>query len=326
MKFYKNKKVLITGGAGFIGSHLVKKLQSIGAKVHVVVKYNSFIDCPRISKIWNKINIIEADLRNTDSVLSFKNKKFDIVFHLAAYNHVGDSFKHVTENISSNLLSTVNLLNNGPKFKKFVHIGSSEIYGLQTKIPFNVEETPNPLSPYALSKFSSELFSIQQAKEKKLNIVCIRPFNTFGPYQSEKAIIPELIIKSLLNKEIKTTLGNQTREFNFIENIIDGILLIGKKSNFNNTPINLGSNKPVKIKNLIKIIHYLTNSQSSLKIGALKYRPNEIWKMQANNKFAKNVLGWKPRVDFKDGLKITINWYKNFLRMYNKDSLFIKIQ
>ena len=326
MKFYKNKKVLITGGAGFIGSHLVKKLQSIGAKVHVVVKYNSFIDCPRISKIWNKINIIEADLRNTDSVLSFKNKKFDIVFHLAAYNHVGDSFKHVTENISSNLLSTVNLLNNGPKFKKFVHIGSSEIYGLQTKIPFNVEETPNPLSPYALSKFSSELFSIQQAKEKKLNIVCIRPFNTFGPYQSEKAIIPELIIKSLLNKEIKTTLGNQTREFNFIENIIDGILLIGKKSNFNNTPINLGSNKPVKIKNLIKIIHYLTNSQSSLKIGALKYRPNESWKMQANNKFAKNVLGWKPRVDFKDGLKITINWYKNFLRMYNKDSLFIKIQ
>ena len=82
----------------------------------------------------------------------------------------------------------------------------------------------------------------------------------------------------------------------------------------------------MKIKNLIKIIHYLTNSQSSLKIGALKYRPNEIWKMQANNKFAKNVLGWKPRVDFKDGLKITINWYKNFLRMYNKDSLFIKIQ
>tara|TARA_B100000029_G_scaffold104579_1_gene95115 strand:- start:1950 stop:2930 length:981 start_codon:yes stop_codon:yes gene_type:complete len=326
MKFYKNKKVLITGGAGFIGSHLVKKLQSIGAKVNVVVKYNSFIDCPRISKIWNKINIIEADLRNTDSVLSFKNKKFDIVFHLAAYNHVGDSFKHVTENIGSNLLSTVNLLNNGPKFKKFIHVGSSEIYGLQTKIPFNVEETPNPLSPYALTKFSSELFSIQQAKEKKLNVVCIRPFNTFGPYQSEKAIIPELIIKSLLNKEIKTTLGNQTREFNFIENIIDGILLIGKKSNFNNKPINLGSNKPVKIKNLIKIIHHLTNSQSSLKIGALKYRPNEIWKMQANNKFVKNVLGWEPKVDFKEGLKITINWYKNFLRIYKKDSLFIKIQ
>ena len=91
----KNKKILITGGAGFIGSHLTQRLLNEGAKVSVIVKYNSIIDCPRLVKIWNKINIIEADLRNTDSVKDINKLKFDVVFHLAAYNHVGDSFKHV---------------------------------------------------------------------------------------------------------------------------------------------------------------------------------------------------------------------------------------
>ena len=117
MNNLKNKKVLITGGAGFIGSHLTKRLVDIGAKVTVIVKYNSIIDSPRLLKVWNKINIIEADLRNTDSVSEMKKMNYDVVFHLAAYNHVGDSFKHVFENVNSNLLSTVNLLNHGPKIK-----------------------------------------------------------------------------------------------------------------------------------------------------------------------------------------------------------------
>ena len=128
---FKNKKVLVTGGAGFIGSHLVKKLLEFNAKVSVVVKYNSIIDCPRIAKIWDKIDIIEADLRNTDSTLQLKNRKFKYIFHLAAYNHVGDSFIHINETMSSNLLTTTNLLEHGPKFEKFIHIGTSEIYGLQ---------------------------------------------------------------------------------------------------------------------------------------------------------------------------------------------------
>ena len=203
----KNKKILVTGGAGFIGSHLTDRLVREGGNVSVIVKYNSIIDCPRLVKMWNKINIIEADLRNVDSVSEIKNMKFDLVFHLAAYNHVGDSFKHVLENVNSNLISTINLLNSGPKFKKLIHMGTSEIYGQQIKLPFNVNEKANPMSPYAVTKFSSELFSILKAKSSKLDLLCVRPFNTFGPFQSEKAIIPEIIMKCLQNKEIKTTEG-----------------------------------------------------------------------------------------------------------------------
>ena len=326
MTHFNKKKILITGGAGFIGSHLVKRLIESKAKVSVIVKYNSIIDCPRISKYWKQIEIIEADLRNTDSVLSFKNLKFDYIFHLAAYNHVGDSFKHVSENINSNLISTINLLNHGPKFKKFIHIGTSEMYGLQKKIPFDVQETPNPMSPYSLAKLSSESYVRLKARESKINIACIRPFNTFGPYQSEKAIIPEIIIKCLRGEEIKTTPGKQTREFNFIDNIIDGFLLITKKVNNEDTPINLGSNQPIQIKDLVKKIHFLTNSNSILKIGSIKYRPNEIWKMQANNKIITNKLKWKPQVDFNTGIKKTITWYKSFLKLYNKENLFIHLQ
>ena len=323
MKYFKNKRILVTGGAGFIGSHLVKSLVNARAKVSVIVKYNSIINCPRLVKVWDKIKIIESDLRNLDSVDSIKKLRFDYIFHLAAYNHVGDSFKHVTENINSNLFSTVNLLDHGPRFEKFIHIGSSEIYGLQKKIPFNVNEIPIPMSPYALAKYSSEMYARLKSRQNKDNLICIRPFNTFGPYQSEKAIIPEIIIKCLLGKEIKTTSGEQTREFNYVDNIINGILLLCKKVKHLDKPINLGSNNPIKIKNLVKKIHKLTKSKSILKIGAVRYRPNEIWKMQAENKFVTRSLGWKPSITLDDGLKNSIEWYRNFVKLYyDKESFF----
>jgi len=322
MSILKNKKILITGGAGFIGSHLTKKLLSFGAKVTVVVKYNSIIDSPRLVNVWDKLEVIEADLRNTDSVSEMKTKNFDLVFHLAAYNHVGDSFKHVFENVNSNLLSTINLLNHGPKIKKFIHIGTSEIYGIQKKLPFNVKEKANPMSPYAVTKFSSELFSILKSKHTKLDLICVRPFNTFGPFQSEKAIIPEIVIKCLMNKDIKTTEGKQTREFNYVDNIIDGILFLNKKVRHSVEPINIGSNKPIKIRDLVKKIHKFSNSSSKLKIGYLKYRPNEIWNMQANNNFLRQK-GWSPRISFDDGLKVTINWYRKFHKIYlDKENIF----
>jgi len=314
VKNFRNKKILVTGGAGFIGSHLVNKLVDLKSKVTVTVKYNSIIDNQRLVNVWNKISVIESDLRNTDSVLSLKNKKFDYIFHLAAYNHVGDSFTHISEAINSNLFSTINLLEHGPKYKKFIHMGSSEIYGSQKKIPFNISEMPNPMSPYAIGKYSSELYSILKNKIEKRNLICLRPFNTFGPFQSEKAIIPEIIIKCLMGKPVFTTPGEQTREFNYVDNIIEAMLLTSSKLKNFDRPINIGSNKPIKIKNLVKKIHLLTNSKSKLQIGKINYRPNEIWKMQADNKFVINKIKWKPNVSFQQGLKISINWYRRFIQ------------
>ena len=309
-----SKKILITGGSGFIGSHLARKLVKLGHKVAITTKYKSIIDNVRIIDIWSKVKVIETDLRNLDSFNNLKKLKPDIVFHLAAYNHVGDSFLHVNETISSNLLSTTNLLDHGPKFKKFIHIGSSEIYGLQSRIPFNVDETPHPMSPYAIGKYSSELYSILKSRQTGNKIICIRPFNTFGPYQSEKAIIPEIIIKCLLGKDIVTTPGEQTREFNYVDNIIEGLLIISVKIKSFSKPINLGSNSPIKIKSLVRKIHKISNSKSKLKIGKKSYRPNEIWKMQAQNDFVLKKIKWKPKIQLDEGLDISIKWYRSFIQ------------
>ena len=180
------------------------------------------------------------------------------------------------------------------------------------------------MSPYALAKYSSELYARLKSRQSGKNLLCIRPFNTFGPYQSEKAIIPEIIIKCLLGKEIKTTSGEQTREFNYVDNIVNGIMLVSQKIKHLDKPINLGSNNPIKIKNLVRKIHKLTKSKSVLKIGAIKHRPNEIWKMQADNRFVTKTLGWRPSVNFDQGLKNSVEWYKNFVKIYFDEQSFFK--
>jgi len=318
----KNKNILVTGGSGFIGSHLVKRLVELGSKVTVVVKYKSIIDCVRLANVWDNIDVLEADLRNLDSIIYLKSikHKYDIIFHLAAYNHVGDSFAHVQEALMSNLLGTANLLEHGPQNNKFIYTATSEIYGYQEEVPFNEDYLPFPISPYAIGKYAGELYAKLKIHQKNSDIVCVRPFNTFGPYQSERAIIPEIIVKCLKGKTIKTTEGLQTREFNYVGNIIDGFIAAASIRNTPDQSINIGSNKEISIKKLVEEIHTLTKSESKLLIGALPNRPTEIWRMSADNKRAKDLLNWEPKISFEKGILKTIDWYKKFIQLYHSDS------
>jgi UDP-glucose 4-epimerase len=147
-------------------------------------------------------------------------------------------------------------------------------------------------------------------------IVFIRPFNTFGPYQSDRAVIPELIIKCLKGLPIETTEGKQTREFNYVDNIVDGFLAIATNEPLPKEPINIGSNHEVAICDLVRKIHELCDSKSELKIGALENRPTEIWRMSADNNRAMEVLNWKPIVSFDDGLEKTVEWFKDFIDVF----------
>jgi len=321
-----NKRVLVTGGAGFIGSHLVKRLINDGAKVSVIVKYNSIIDNIRLASVWNKISIIEADLRNIDSLLQIQNIEFDYIFHLAAYNHVGDSFNHVNEAINSNTIATANLIEYGPSYKSFLYMSTSEVYGYQTIIPFNEDSIPFPISPYAIGKYGGELYARMKRHQTNKSIVCVRAFNTFGPFQSERAVIPELISKALKGEIIKTTKGLQTREFNYVDNVIDGLIAAITKSPAFDGAINIGANDDISIADLVKMIHRLTNSKSKLMIGALPDRPTEIWEMSANNDKAKEILNWQPKIPFEKGLFKTIEWFKKYVfTFYDKKSDLLKI-
>jgi nucleoside-diphosphate-sugar epimerase len=326
MKTLKNKKVLITGGGGFIASHLTKRLLAEGTKLFVLTKYACVIENVRLANIWDKVNIIESDLRNPDSLKKVKLIRPDIIYHFAAYNHVGDSFDNVSEAIDVNSKGTVNLLDAYEDYERFIYISSSEVYGHQRLVPFREELKPNPISPYAVGKYSGELYAKMKHLVYKKPIVILRPFNAFGPFQSPRAIIAEIIIKCLKREDILTTGGIQTRDFNYVENLIDGFISAGFMKKAMGEIINIGSGKEISIKELVKKIHKLTHSKSKLYIGKLPYRPTEIWRMAACNKKANELLGWRPKVSFEEGLIKTIDWYKKFNNLFkNEKSPFFQL-
>ncbi|MBI2027134.1 MAG: GDP-mannose 4,6-dehydratase [Deltaproteobacteria bacterium] len=321
MNLFKNKKVLVTGGSGFIASHLCRNLLSEGAELCVLTKYKSPFDNIRLIDLWKNIHWIEADIRNSDSLKHIVELQPEIIYHFAAYNHVGDSFTHICESFDSNAKGTMNLLEAYENYERFIYISSSEVYGLQSQGKEFVESlTPFPISPYAIGKYSGELYARMKWHVHHKPIVVVRPFNAFGPFQSSRAIIPELILKCLKGEDVLTTQGIQTRDFNYILNLIDAF----KKAAFNEKAvgeiINIGSGEDISISDLTKLIHKLSESSSKLKIGALPHRPTEIWMMKADNHKAADILSWKPSISLENGLLKTIQWFRESLDLFENES------
>jgi nucleoside-diphosphate-sugar epimerase len=310
----KGRRALVTGGSGFIGNHLVRRLLGLGADVTLMVRYGNVMENERLRDIWDKLTVIEADLRNRGALEAVARSQPDFVFHLAAYNHVGESFRQVEECFDVNAKGTANLLDVCPGKECFVYTSTSEVYGHQSGVPFIETMNPEPISPYAITKYSGELYCRMKQRVKGSNrIVVLRPFNSFGPYQSTKAIIPELIINCLKGNPIRTTKGEQTREFNFVENLVDGIVAAASSPERIEGPVNLASGEEVAIRDLVRKIAKLTNTRSSIEIGALEYRPTEIWRMYADASRAKQLLGWSSKVNLAEGLKRTVEWYRHYL-------------
>lgn len=317
MSDLSGKRVLITGGSGFIGSHLTRRLVHEGAKVIITTKYNSVIDNVRLVDIWDSIQVIEADIRNADSLKQISKLKPDIIYHLAAYNHVGDSFTHVSEALDSNIKGSAQVLDAYDDYERFIYISSSEVYGHQAEVPFVETQCPNPISPYAVGKYGGELYCRMKMERMNKRIVIIRPFNAYGPYQSPRAVIAEMVMTCLQGKPVFATEGKQTRDFNFVENLVDGFVLAGERDEAIGQFFNVGSGMEISIRELILEIHRQTGERSELHIGALENRPTEIWRMFAANQRAYDLLGWKPRVDFKEGMRRTIAWYQEFLAQFS---------
>ena len=316
MSFWKDQRVLVTGGSGFIASHLCHRLVQAGARVFVLTKYNSLVDNVRLAGWWERVTPVEADLRNLDSLKAIRSIKPQVVYHFAAYNHVGDSFMHVSEAIDVNGKGTVNLLEAYGRYARFIYISSSEVYGHQVRVPFTEAATPCPISPYAIGKYTGELYAKMQWHIWRRPIVVLRPFNAFGPYQSPRAIIAELILTCLQGKDVVTTAGRQTRDFNYVENLVDGFLLAAQRKQAVGEVINLGSGREISIRDLAVAIHRLCPSRSRLRIGRLAYRPTEIWRMVADARKAKRLLGWQPRFSLEAGLERTIAWYRKFCGVF----------
>jgi UDP-glucose 4-epimerase len=314
----KDKRILVSGGSGFIGSHLVRNLLKTGAKVAITMRYGNVVENIRVAEYWNQIEVIEADVRNRGALQAIRRFDPEIVFHLAAYQHVGQSFIQVEECFDVNAKGTANIVDVCDKAATFVYVATSEVYGYQEGVPFVETMVPNPQSPYAITKYAGELYCrMKQRMGASTSMILLRPFNAFGPYQSTKAIIPELILKCLRGEPILTTKGEQTREFNFVTNLADGMVLAAQHQGQIEGPMNLAGGEEVAIRDLVHKIVALTNSKSRVELGALPYRPNEIWRMRGDGTRAQQLIGWKPKVNLEEGLKITIDWFRDQMERGN---------
>jgi nucleoside-diphosphate-sugar epimerase len=312
----KDRRVLVTGASGFIGSHLVRRLLADGARVAVTVRYDSVIKNERLRDVWDDLDVVEADLRNRGALAAVRDRRPEVVFHLAAYNDVGGSFGQVEECFDVNAKGTANLIDQCGDVERFVYMSTSEVYGHQTAVPFTETMCPDPISPYAITKYAGELFCrMRQRIGGAPSVVVVRPFNAYGPYQSAKAVIPELIVRCLRNEPVVTTTGRQTREFNYVADIVDGLVRAAACTSPVEGPVNLAAGQEVAIRDLVLLIAELTGSSSDLQIGALPHRPTEIWRMFATNDRARVLFGWEPRVPMREGLAETIDWFREYLRI-----------
>ena len=305
-----NLKVLVTGISGFIGSHLARRLVEEGAEVHGLVKHSS--NLWRIQDLNNQINLHYADIKDFDSVRkAIQGIQAQKVFHLAAYVDVSRSFEVVDEMVEVNIKGTLNLLRalEGTGYDCFINTGTSEEYG-DNPAPFRENQTPNPVSLYSASKVATTLFCQMLHKTLGLRILTLRPFLTYGPGQESNMLIPSLMKKVLKGEALEMTKGEQTREFNYVDDIVDGFIKASISPEAVGEIINIGNGLEYKIREVVEMVLKLVNSPIKPNLGALAYRPGETWHFYCDNTKARKTLCWEPKVDLEDGLKMTINWFQ----------------
>lgn len=328
----KNKYILVTGADGFLGSHLVEELLKKGANVTALVMYNSFNSYGWLNNLKNKkLTIIMGDIRDP-YFLKNKIKKVEIIYNLAALISVPYSFNAPYSNISNNVLGTLNLLNLAveKKIKKFFQFSSSEIYGSATKVPLKENFLPNPQSPYAASKVASDAIALSYFYSYSLPVTILRPFNTFGPRQSTRAVIPG-IISQLIKNPKKIHLGSlePTRDFNFTKDTISAcISAVNIKKD--GQVFNICSNFEISIKELVKCFEKILNNKIIVvrKENRIRSSKAEVNRLLGSNKKFKKQANWNPKYIGKKGLmlalKETFDWYKaNKDQMQNINSLFL---
>ncbi len=321
--FWKNKTVLVSGAGGFIGSHLVEALLSKGAHVRAFVRYTSRGDPGYLNllpaELSEKLEVISGDLRDRSAIYDAVHG-CELVYHLGALISIPYSYHHPAEVAEVNFMGTLNLLMACRELgaARLVHTSSSEVYGTARRALIDEEHPLQGQSPYSASKIGADKLAESFYCSYNLPVVTVRPFNTFGPRQSARAVIPTIIMQALVSETIHLGNLDTTRDFTYIDDTVHGFLLAGSAVGVEGGVFNLGTGIEFRIGDIAQRIALKVGHKVKLKVEPQRVRPekSEVLRLISDNSLARDKLGWEPQVSLDVGLDKTITWMRDHIDLY----------
>jgi NAD dependent epimerase/dehydratase len=317
----QNKKILVTGAEGFIGSHLVEALLNKGASVRALSLYNSFNHWGWLEKnpAMQNVEIISGDIRDPSTCKAI-TKNIEVVFHLAALVSIPYSYEVPEAFIETNVKGTSNLCRAAMEnqCKRFIHTSSSEVYGSALYVPINEAHPLQPQSPYSASKIGADSIAGSYHYTYGLPLTIVRPFNTYGPRQSARAIIPTIITQiAKENKQIALGNINTTRDFTFVEDTCQGFISLAECQQAIGETVNIGTNTEISMKKLFEKINQLMGKSASISMDQSRVRPekSEVQRLCCNNDKLCQLTGFIPKISLDQGLQMTIDWFTHPLNL-----------
>ncbi|MFQ5922060.1 MAG: SDR family NAD(P)-dependent oxidoreductase [Anaerolineales bacterium] len=320
---WQSAKVLVTGAGGFIGSHLVEALVSLGAQVRAFVHYNSRNDPGFLTLLpeetLGQVDIVLGDLRDSPAV-GQAVAGCDTVFHLGALISIPYSYQNPTAVAETNLMGTLNILQacREAGAQRVVHTSSSEVYGSALAVPIDEDHPLQGQSPYSASKIGADKLAESFHCAYDLPVVTVRPFNTYGPRQSDRAVMPTIIAQALVQDVVY--LGNleTRRDLTYVSDIVEGFLRSAQTPGVEGDTFNLGTGTEIRIKDLARNIIAIIGRPVDILVDPARLRPekSEVQRLCADSSRAGERLGWVPEVSLQEGLRHTIDWVAENLHRY----------
>jgi NAD dependent epimerase/dehydratase len=322
---FEGKTVLVTGAGGFIASHLTERLAELKAKIRAFVHYNALGSSAWLdASPWrDKIEVVAGDICDRDSV-RMAMQGAEVVFHLAALIAIPYSYRAPDSYVRTNVLGTLNVLQSARDLGvgRVVHTSTSEVYGTARYVPIDEAHPLQAQSPYAASKIGADKIAEAFHLSFGLPVVTVRPFNTFGPRQSARAVIPTIIAQCFDGGSIR--LGNlrPTRDLNYVSNTVDGFVRAASEPTAIGRTINLGSGHEISIGDLAGLIGRLMDCPVAVVTEDTRMRPekSEVERLLASNALAASLLNWHPTVGLDEGLRRTIEWVRANRSKYRADT------
>ena len=318
---WTHKTVLVTGAGGFIGSHLTERLVTLSANVRALVRYNSsgtwgWLDT---STARDEIEVVSGDIRDPDSIeQAFRG--VDIVFHLAALIGIPYSYSTPLAYVRTNIEGTLNVLQLARQSDVglTVHTSTSEVYGSARYVPIDEEHPLQGQSPYAASKIGADYMVESYHRSFGLPVTTVRPFNAYGPRQSDRAIVPTIVTQALRASEVRLGNLSPTRDLTYVTDTAEGYILVAESPEAVGQTINIGSGREISIRELAETILRLSGRNVPIVLDDERVRPegSEVERLCADSSKALRISGWRPKISLQKGLADTMDWIKDHIERF----------